>query len=327
MINLHDTKLTVSPLCLGTGSYGTGIDEATSFALMDRFVELGGNVLDTANVYGKWGIEKTNTSEQIIGKWLKANGNCKNIVLCSKGCHYEMDTPHIQRVTPEALWQDLAESMETLGVDSIDLQYLHRDNPAVPVGEMVDALHEAVHKGLVRHVGVSNWTAERIIAAQDYARNKYGIERFLVADQMMWNLAIPNRAEPAGPYTLAMNDALFAFHQRSGMAVFAYSSQANGFFSKALQPDFETNPAYDGIKRAFLNEETNRRVELVRAIAAETGFDGTQIALAWLLNQPIVTVPIIGCRTVEQLESSFGALDAGLKEVVVEKLKMEGHRP
>ncbi len=320
MIPLPHTSLSVSPLSLGTGSYGTGIDERTAFALLDSYVELGGNVLDTANVYGKWGVEKTNTSEQIIGRWLKANHNRNELVLCTKGCHYEMDTPHIQRVTPEALRQDLAESMQSLSADSIDLYYLHRDNPAVPVGEMVDALHEAVHKGWVHHVGVSNWTAERIIAAQDYARSQYGIERFLVADQMMWNLAVPNRAEPAGPYTLAMNEALFALHQRSGMAVFVYSSQANGFFSKALRDDFETNPAFNGVKAAFLNEETQRRVELVRQISQETGFDGTQIALAWLLNQPVVTVPIIGCRTVEQLESSFGALDAGLREVVAEKM-------
>ena len=320
MITLPNTKLNVSPLCLGTGSYGTGIDEATAIALLDKFIELGGNVLDTANVYGKWGAEKTNTSEWIIGKWLKANGNRKDIVLCSKGCHYEMDTPHIPRVSPQALKEDLKESMDALGVDSIDLFYLHRDDPNVPVKVIVDMLHEAINNGLVRHVGVSNWTAERIQAVEAYASKQYGYHSFLTADQMMWNLAVPNKAEPAGPATLSMNDDLFTWHQQTKTSVFAYSSQAKGYFSKALRDDFETNPAYGGVKADFQNNETNRRVELVRQIAQETGADGTQIALAWLMNQSFTTIPIIGCRTTEQLEGSFGALDEGLQEIVKENL-------
>lgn len=319
---LPNTNLNVSPLSLGTANYGTGIDQAAAFALLDTYVELGGNVLDTANVYGKWGAEKANTSEQIIGKWLKANHNRGDIILCTKGCHYNMDTPQLPRLSPQAFQKDLQESMEALGVDSIDLFYLHRDDPNVPAEVVVDMLHEAMEKELVRHVGVSNWTAERIEAAEAYAQKQYGKTPFFTADQMMWNLAVPNKAEPAGPGTLAMNEDLFAYHQRTQTAVFAYSSQAQGYFSKALRDDFADNPDYDSIKRAYQNEETNRRLELVRQIVKETGADGTQIALAWLMNQPFTTIPIIGCRTVAQLESSFGALDAGLKEVVREILKI-----
>jgi aryl-alcohol dehydrogenase-like predicted oxidoreductase len=322
MIHLPNSSLTVSPLCLGTANYGTSIDEATAFALLDTYAAFGGNVIDTANVYGKWGAEKTNTSEQIIGRWLKANGNRKDIVLCTKGCHYDIETPHILRLSPQSLKDDLQESLESLGVDSIDLYYLHRDDPTVPVEVLVDMLQEAMEQGLIRHVGVSNWTVERIQAAEAYAQSQYGKIPFFTADQMMWSLAVPNKAEPAGPGTLSMNDKLFAFHQQAGMAVFAYSPQAQGFFTKALQDDFEANPAYDGVKDAFLNEATQRRVEQVRQIAADTGFDGTQIALAWLMDQPFVTIPVIGCRTAAQLESSFGALDDGLRRVVRERLKL-----
>ena len=319
-ITLPNTTFTISRLCLGTANYGTSIDEADAFALMGRYAALGGNILDTANIYGKWGPDGIGTSEIVIGNWLKTHGNRDEMILCTKGAHPELVSMQQHRMTLKELKDDLHESLENLGADHVELFYLHRDALEVPVGEIADMLYEIRESGLAAAVGVSNWAVKRIQEAEDYAKNKYGESHFLTADQMMWNLAVSNQVEPAGAGTLAMNEDLFAFHQQTGMAVFAYSSQARGFFTKALQEDFDSNGAYESIKKAYLNPETEKRLKLVREIAKETGAEGTQVALAWLLNQPFTTVPIIGCRTVEQVESSFGALNSELLETVADKV-------
>ena len=132
-VMLTNTQISVSPLCIGTVSYGTSIDSKDAKSQLDRFVELGGNFIDTAHVYGDWVPGPRGKSERIIGEWLNETGLCHDIIISTKGAHHDISNPSISRVTPEDIEKDLDESLEFLNTDYIDLYFLHRDNPSVPV--------------------------------------------------------------------------------------------------------------------------------------------------------------------------------------------------
>ena len=169
---LNNTDLYVSPLSIGTVNYGTSIDTRDAKAQLDRFVELGGNFIDTAHVYGDWVPGPRGRSEKVIGEWLKETGLRKDVVISTKGAHPDISDTSISRVNPEAIEKDLNESLERLNTDYIDLYFLHRDNPDVPVEELLDTLEEARIAGKIRYYGCSNWSISRISEAIEYARKQ-----------------------------------------------------------------------------------------------------------------------------------------------------------
>ncbi|MFV0400761.1 MAG: aldo/keto reductase [Oscillospiraceae bacterium] len=157
--------LTLDKIILGTGQFGTGYSVEESFAQMDAYFALGGRTLDTASIYGDWEDEGTPISEETIGRWMRERANREEITLITKGCHYKLSTPEVSRVSGADIHTDVARSLEALGTDYIDLYLLHRDNPSIPVEEIVDALAEHMAKGELKAVGASNWTVDRILEA------------------------------------------------------------------------------------------------------------------------------------------------------------------
>ena len=139
-IQLNNTDLNVSRICLGTAGFGDKSDQEKSFEVLDAFVRAGGNFIDTANVYCKWLEGRGNCSEQIIGKWLKDRGAAGKVIVATKGAHYSFDDPSRSRVNREDICADLDESCRTLGTDVIDFYWLHRDDPEKQVEEIVDIL-------------------------------------------------------------------------------------------------------------------------------------------------------------------------------------------
>jgi aryl-alcohol dehydrogenase-like predicted oxidoreductase len=137
----------------------------------------------------------------------------------------------------------------------------------------------------------------------------------------MWSLAAVNPGHFAYPGLEAMDETGLKYHEQSRLAAIPYTSQANGFFTKALRADFDTNPEYDKLKRLYGNEQTAARVQIVRKLAEENGWEATQIALAYLLGQPIPVIPIIGPRNETQLADSLNALAIKLSERTVEELR------
>jgi len=306
-IAIPKTDLLPSPLCLGAGNFGATIPQADAFTLMDAFVEGGGNFLDTAHVYANWiPTLPRSISEKTIGAWMQARGNRSRMIIGTKGAHPDLATMHISRLSPTDIVQDLHESLQHLQTDYIDLYWLHRDDPTRPVEEIIDPLAAQVQAGKIRAFGCSNWSTVRMQDALDYA-NAHGGPGF-VANQPMWSLAQPNAAAFGMPGLAAMDDAMFAFHQRSGWAVIPYTAQARGFFSKAAEKGMDG--LNDRERQAYGNAENERRLMLVQRLSNEYGATPAQIALAYLLCQPVTTIPVIGCRTVAQLQDSLGA--AGL---------------
>lgn len=313
-ISILNTDLTPSQLCLGTSNFGATIPQADAFALMDAFVERGGNFLDTAHVYANWipTLPKS-ISEKTIGTWMRARNNRHQILIGTKGAHPDLATMHIARLTPTDIVHDLNESLQHLQTDYIDLYWLHRDDPTRPVGEIIDTLAAQVEAGKIRAFGCSNWNTARMKAAWAYA-NAHGCHGF-VANQPMWSLAQPNPAAFGMPGLAAMDTAMFAFHQQSGWAVIPYTSQARGFFSKVAVQGLAGLSERD--QKAYWNAVNERRTTLVNQLADTHNATPSQIALAYLLGQPVPTIPVIGCRTVAQLEDSLRATELTLPATAI----------
>ena len=303
-IHLDHTDLDVSELCLGTNMFGTAAPQAQAEELLNTFVALGGNFIDTAHSYGDWIPDAPRSaSEHVIGNWLQKK-NRKEIVLATKGCEFDYRAGDFAlRVTPELLEQDLLGSLAALQTDYIDLYWLHRDDPSKPVQAIVDALIGHQKAGRIRYFGCSNWSPARIEEAQNYAKS-VGNSGF-VACQPLWGLAVPDRNAmlkycPGGYY----EDGYQALHKK-GLTMIPYSSQSRGFFSKvaaggraALSPD---------LAELYYHDENLRKLEAVKTRAAHHGVGINDIVLAYLTSQELPTIPIIGASRSAQLRESANA--------------------
>ena len=299
MKTLPNTDLTVSAICLGTSDLGTVVPEAGAFALLDAFVDGGGNFLDTAAVYANWIPGERSVSEKTLGRWLKARGNRDKIVVATKGGHPDLATMHISRMLPQEIVSDVNDSLRNLQVETVDLYYVHRDDPTRPVGEVVETLNDQVRAGKLRYLGCSNWHAPRIRAANAYAAD-HGLAGF-VTDQMLWNLAVVD-FDALADKTVAMMDAnLWQFHADTGLAAVPYSSQAGGLFHKMAR-------GLQAGRGMYRSPENVERFVRIQRLSQETGLSITQIVLGYLTSQPFVTVPIVGCKTLAHLEDSLTAL-------------------
>ena len=186
------------PLCLGTGNFGAALDQDAAFALLDAYLDQGGNFLDSAQVYCDWIPDnERSSSEKIIGRWMKERRNRDRLVIATKGAHPDLATMQIPRMSRAEIEADLHASLRHLQTDVIDLYWLHRDDPARPVAEILETLNAAVQAGKIRAFGCSNWRAERLQAANEYAAT-HGLHGF-VASQVLWNLAVVDRLRWAIP--------------------------------------------------------------------------------------------------------------------------------
>lgn len=303
-LNLPNTDLTVSQLCLGTNQFGTALDDNSAGAILDAFAALGGNFIDTARSYGDWmpGAPR-GASEQCLGRLLQQRDRAKWVV-ATKGCEFDYRAGDFAlRVTPENLREDLGNSLAALQTDYIDLYWLHRDDPSRPVSAIMDALIAEQQAGRIRHFGCSNWIPERIKNAQSYAQS-IGHDGF-VACQPMWGLAEPDREvmqmqSPGGYY----EDGYQALHT-GGLSMIPYSSQSRGFFHKLATAGEDGLP--DDLRALYLNDANRRRLPVLQELARKHGVSINQVALGYLLSQPHPTVPIIGASRPEQLADSDAA--------------------
>jgi aryl-alcohol dehydrogenase-like predicted oxidoreductase len=298
----------VSVLALGT-AYLADDGEEASFALLDAWLERGGNLIDCARQYGD------GRCEAILGRWLADRGARDDVVLLTKGAHHATLGPHHdperKRVTPEHIAADLAESLEALAVDTIDLYLLHRDDPSKAVGPIVDALNDHAAAGRIRFFGGSNWTTGRLEEANAYAAFQ-GRQGFACSSPGL-SLAEP-RAEPWPGTVFARSPEDRAWYRRTQLPLLAWSAQAGGFF--AGRRDAETERVYGGER----NLERFRRAE---ALANEKGVTANEIALAWVLHQPFPTYAIIGPRSPSELQASLAALVVELTPEEARRLDLD----
>lgn len=295
--SIEGIDLPITQLVIGSMVCTTDDIDATC-ALMDAYIEAGGNCIDTAHIYagGK--------SEQALGEWIRRRNNRSEIVILDKGAHHDHTGP---RVDPVNIAKDLNESLERLGQETIDLYLLHRDNPQVPVDEIVDSLDAHRHAGRIRAYGGSNWTTDRIEAANVYA-SSHGKHPF-VASSPHFSLAVSSGPMWAG--CVSVSDADRVWYQAKQFPMFPWSSQAAGFFTGRYSPDVHTNA---DVERTFYSAENWARLRRAQSLAERKGCTANNIALAYVMHQPFPIFPLIGPSNVEELQSSLPATQVALSE-------------
>jgi aryl-alcohol dehydrogenase-like predicted oxidoreductase len=308
--SIPNLPLPVSALCIGVAEHGSSIAEADSFAMLDAFVEAGGNFADTAHIYAAWLDGGVGQSERTLGRWMESR-KPTNFFVGTKGGHPDLATMEVSRLAPEDIARDLDESLERLQQDSVALYYLHRDDTAVPVGEIMSALDEHVKSGRVGALGASNWSAARIDEANAYAAEN-GLAGFS-ASQIGWSLAEISPQARGGGRTVQMDSETLQWHRRGGLAQIAYSSQANGLFA---HPQFDfgapTTPKQKSLAHSYGTPRNAVRRRKAEALAKELDRSANEIALAYVWSQSFPGVAVIGPRREEQLRDSLRAADLRL---------------
>ena len=306
-VDAQGGALRMSKTALGTMDFGTAISQEQAFALMDRYVELGGNVIDTARVYGDWVEGGTGASEKVVGAWLRARGNREQIVLVTKGGHPRLDAFERSRLDRDSLHGDLALSLEALGVPSVDIYFLHLDDPALPVGPIIDALDELVQAGKIRALGASNWSWQRISQANEYAR-AHGKTPFTVS-QIQWSLAACT-PETWGDTTLVcMNPAEHRGYQTLGLPVMAYTPQARGVLPQLIANGPEGVNEYAGSFVCPLNIE---RAARLKEYCGRKGLSPSAVCMAYITSDAVPGCAIIGTSRLDHLEDTMQGADLTL---------------
>lgn len=303
-VTLQNTNLQVSPLCYGTNMLGTMLNQEQSNAQLDAFAALGGNFIDTARSYGDWIPDAPlGASERAIGTWLKGKTRA-DFVIATKGGFFDLRKGDWRnRVTPEDIEADLTASLAHLQLDTIDLYWLHTDNPEAPVGPIVDYLIAQQKAGRIRYFGASNWTPARIEAAQAHAKSA-GHAGF-AAVEPFWGLGVPNpEGAAAAGYGFYYPDGLQALHA-AGLPMIPYAGQSRGFFSKLAAGE---DTLRDDLKAMYLNDTNRARLRVVQELAAKHKVSINEIVLAYLTSQPLQTIPIIGASNPAQIAESARAV-------------------
>lgn len=284
-----------SVIALGTMDFGGKIEEGQAWDFMDAYVEMGGNFIDTARIYGDFAREIQGGSEQVIGRWMQERRCREKIVLATKGGHPDPHQMHVGRLSRQEILEDMQRSLENLRTDCVDIYWLHRDDESRPVEDILTTLTELQSRGMTRYVGVSNWKSARIEEALDCGA-AHGLA-ILAANQPQFSLA---RQVVVEDDTLCqMDEETYRMHCKRKLPCVSFSAQAKGFLAKM-----------DALGEAALPEKARRRylcpenLEVLRRtqeLSRQTGYSVAALSLAWLTSQPFPTFPIAGASRMEQI--------------------------
>src|ERR1700736_4937762 len=312
------TTLQASVLCLGTAEFGSGVDDSVSEAITNKYVDLGGNVLDTAEVYAEWIPGGSHRSEEFLGRWLRKRKGRSGLILSTKGAHPRPTSMNVPRMSRKDVESDLNSSLQRLGVDSVHLYWLHRDDPGTPVEEILLMLEEFRKAGKIRCAGFSNWTQIRAESAR-VAAEKLGVAGF-IGSQNQWSLAKANAAK-GDPTWAYIDDSFAKWHAQHGLTAFPYTPQANGYFRRL--DNGSITRASDLVKGLFHHPQNENRYKRIKRLQVETGFTVAEIVLGYLTGQPFAVFPIVGPKKVADLEESISAADATLTAEQLEFLTVD----
>jgi aryl-alcohol dehydrogenase-like predicted oxidoreductase len=302
---LGRSELVIEPLVFGGNVFGWTLPEEEAFAVLDAYVELGFNAIDTADVYGK------GKSETIIGKWMKARGNRDDILLFTKfGSEME---PGKVGLSAAYAQQAIDASLARLQTDYVDLYQCHKPDPNTPIEETLEALDTLVRGGKVRVIGTSNFTAPMIEEAFDTAVRK-SLTRF-ETEQPEYNLYAREKFE--GPLQQVCIE-----HE---IGVLPFFSLAAGFLTGKYRSEADFSKSPRGARMAnYLNDKGKRILAALDTVSANTGATPAEISLAWLVAQPGVTAPIASATSVEQLKSLAKGVRLELSEADLKTLTDAG---
>jgi aryl-alcohol dehydrogenase-like predicted oxidoreductase len=310
--HLGRSGLQVSPLCLGTMNFGTQTSEADSFAIMDRALDAGINFFDTANGYG--GGE----TEQILGRWFAQGGGRREKVVLATKVYGDVagNWPNDSKLSARHIRDACEASLRRLQTDHIDLYQMHHVDRTTPWEEIWQAMDLLVTQGKVVYVGSSNFAAWHIVAANEAARRRDSFG--LISEQSLYNLKTRN-------IELEVIPACEAY----GIGILPWSPLGGGLLAGSIPQATEGRRADGGMQAAA--DWLRKTIDAWEHVCSELGERPADVALAWLLANPVVTAPIVGPRTMEQFEGSLRSLEITLDGEVLARLDQifpgSGHAP
>ena len=301
---LGSSGIEVAPLALGGNVFGWTADEETSFRILDAFVDAGGNMIDTADVYSAWVPgHQGGESETVIGRWLKRDPSKREKVVIATKVGF------MSGLAPETIATACDASLDRLGTDTIDLYYHHKDDPNVPLADSLGAMDRLVKAGKVRAVGLSQYEAERLDEAMRTAQAN-GLAR-PCALQSWYNLV--ERPKLEGP----LRDAALAH----GMGIVPFYGLANGFLTGKYRSKDDLDKSVRGLRNVeYLEGRGLRVLAALDEIAAETGAPLAAVALAWTNAQPGITATLASATKLEQLEQLVASMHLRLSEDQIARL-------
>ena len=310
-VQLGKSGISASALAMGSDVLGSKIDLATTFGLLDYFVDRGGTLIDTANFYASWlpGC-KGGESETAIGSWMKQRGNRNQVMVSSK---LGFDYPDSQGgLTAQEIERECEKSLKRLQTDHLDIYYAHRDDLATPIEETMTAFDRLVKAGKVRVLGASNLPIWRIAEANAIAAANH-LSGYQVIQQR-YTYVRPRHGADFGPQIFLSED-MKAFAKSHGITLVAYSVLLQGTYTRPER----------ALPAQFAGVDSDERIKALKSVASELGVSPNQVVIAWMRQSDPTVLPIIAGSRTEQLQENIDALNLKLSEEQMNKLTSAGN--
>lgn len=302
--NLGRSGLKVSPICLGTNNFGAQVSEQDSIKIVEKAIDLGINLVDTANMYTR------SRSEEIIGKAVQ--GRREEVVLATKVGFNIGEGPNQGGLSRKHILSQVKQSLQRLGTDFIDIYYLHRFDSETPLEETLRTFNNLVREGKIRYIACSNFAAWQIAKAHEVCE-RYDLEKFIAVQP---------------PYNLLQRDIekdLLPYCEQEGLGVLTYTPLMGGLltgkYGKTLTPPTGSRAAYNLTYWERINRKENFQIlQKIGSVAEEVGIALSKLAIAWILKNPAVTAPIVGASLPEQVEENSRIIEINISDEVYTKL-------
>lgn len=295
-ITIKDTDLSICPIGFGTVNAGTAWGNNNDFEIIEKYIELGGNVIDCARVYtdGK--------AEEVLGKWITKRGKRDDLIIITKGGHPLFESMNVSRMSREEMEADLNTSLKALCVDTIDIYFYHRDDLSQPVSDLIELMESFVREGKIRYYACSNWTTERMKEADEYCKSK-GYRGF-VANQMLFNMAAETMKPFPDKTMVAMDDEMLEYHKTSKNLAMPYFGVCSGFFHVLAAKGEEA------VKNSpYYTRENLELAARIEALREKYNATISQILLGFFFQQGMDICPLAGADNEQQLLEVMGTFD------------------
>ena len=316
-ITIEGNSKRFSTIALGSTYFGTKITQKVAFSLLDEFANQGGTTIDTALVYGQENSSSLSESEKIIGKWLKSNNMYNQMAIITKGLHPDIKSGK-SRISFKNMVSDLNYSFEALNSSAIDLWFFHRDDPSKNVQFFIDILSQIESMFPIATFGASNWNHKRIEDSHIYSyQNNLPV---LKASEIHYSLATTDGKRMSDESLEFMDDCAYSWYTSHKTPLFAFSSQAKGFFSKGIEEGIDS--LNEKIRTRYLSEENLNSLKRVEKLSKELMVSPAAIAISYITSSSFPSVAIIGPSKLSQLKDSLKWSDLVLNDD--QRIRLQG---
>ena len=295
----------VSKLGMGAARFGTLVNEETAFLLLDTFTKRGGTLIDTARNYYEWVDNGRGKSEEFLGKWLTENNNRDKVIISTKGGVRNEGHTWFYNLSYPSLEKEVNESLEALKTDYIDIYFLHRDEPQRPVEEIVETMQKIKEIGKIAKIGVSNWSFERIKAANAYAK-EHNLEPFTFI-QTWWSLAEYTDAMWNDSTTTHMTKDLYDYMRLNNMTGMAYTSQCKGYFQKAARIGVENID--ENLRKRIETPANIKKAKYIKSFCDKEKTNPTAFVTGYITNNPLEGIALFSTMNIDHLQELLDCSD------------------